>query len=243
MFGSYEVDLCSNIRAMTDTSLEVEASPTPCRTRTPSWLDLRLVAGVVLVLASVAIGAGAFASADHRQPRWALTHDLAAGTVLTSADVRPVRVQLGSADSRYLPVSEAVVGQTLHDSLLAGELLPRAELTTPAQGVAITVALRPQNGPAIAQGDRITLWLSTKTCQGVVLLSGVTVQSADKAGDAGFGSDEGSVLELRVPAADAKRVVSALDLDGAVLRAGVLAGGQQPDSAATDLSSCTGTAK
>lgn len=237
-------DGCSNIHAMTDTSrIAVEPSPTPRRTKAPSWLDLRLVTGVVLVLGSVVIGASVLSSADHRQPRWALTHDLAAGTVLTGADVRPVRVQLGSADGRYLPVTEAVVGRTLQDSLQAGELIPRAELTTPLPGVEVTVPLRPENGPGIAQGDRITLWLSTKTCQGLVLLSGVPVQAVDKSTGSAFGTEAGSILQVRVSAADARRVVSSLDLDGAVIRAGVLSPGQQPDPAATDLSSCIGGSK
>lgn len=229
---------------MTDTSLQfVEPSPVARRTRTPSWLDLRLVAGVILVLASVLVGATVLSSADHRQARWELTRDLAAGTVLTSADVRPVRVQLGSADSRYLPVSEPVVGRSLQGSLRAGELLPRAALVAPAPGVAVTIPLRPDNGPAIGQGDRITVWLSTKTCQATVLLSGVAVQSAQQPTESTFGTDGGVVLVVRVPAADARRVVAALDLDGAVIRAGVLSGGQQPEPVASDLSGCAGAGR
>ncbi|MGI8666997.1 MAG: SAF domain-containing protein [Jatrophihabitans sp.] len=229
---------------MTDPSpATLSSSPAARRTKTPSWLDLRLVLGVLLVLVSVVIGASVLSSADHRQARWAITRDLAAGTVLTRDDVRPVRVQLGSADTRYLPVTDAVVGKSVRDQVQAGELLPRGELDTPAEGVAVTVALKPENGPDIDQGDRITLWLSTKTCQGVVLLSGVAVQEAEKSGSSGFGADAGSVLVVRVSAGDAQRLVSALDLDGAVIRAGVLSLGQQPDPVAPDLTACAGAAK
>jgi len=46
---------------------------------------------------------------------------------------------------------------------------------------------------------------------------------------------------LRVPPGDAKRVVSAQDLDSAVIRAGILSAGEQPEQPAADLSSCVGS--
>ncbi|HET6209175.1 MAG TPA: SAF domain-containing protein [Jatrophihabitans sp.] len=207
----------------------------------PSWLDLRLVGGVVLVLVAVLLGAVTVASADHRQPRWALSQDLSAGTVLTGADVHVVRVQLGSADDRYLPVDEAIVGRALRQPGRAGELLTRGQLTAPPTGVDVTVALRPENGPAIGRGDRITLWVSTKSCRARVLLSGVTVQAVQKSGSSAFSTDTGLVLVLRVSAGDAERVVSAQDLNSAVIRAGVLSAGEQPEPPAPDLSDCAGT--
>jgi hypothetical protein len=199
-----------------------------------------LIAGVVLVLASVVGGAVALSSADHRQARWAVKRDLAAGTVLTSADLQAVRVQLAGIDQQYLPVTEPVVGRALQVAVQAGQLLPRSVLATPHQGIAVTIPLRPDNGPAIQQGDRITVWLSTKSCQGLVLLSGVPVQSVTRSADASFGSDTGSVLVVELPGSDARRVVAALDLDGAVIRAGVLSGGQPADPVALDLAVCAG---
>jgi hypothetical protein len=226
---------------MTDTSPAfAEPSATARRIRPPSWLDFRLVAGVILVLASVVGGAYAFAAADHRQPRWAVSRDLAAGTVLSGNDLRPVRVQLGASDGRYVPITEAVVGRALQSGLQAGQLLPRSVLTAPAGGVAVTIPLRSDNGPAIERGDRITVWLSTKACQGHVLLSGVPVQSVSRSSDAGFGSDTGSVLVVSLPGAEARRVVAALDLEGAVIRAGVLSDGEPAEPVAADLAGCTG---
>jgi SAF domain-containing protein len=227
---------------MTDTSRAMsEQSAVARRVRPPSWLDLRLVAGVILVLASVAGGALVFSAADHRQPRWAVTRDLAAGTVLTGADLRPIRVQLGDADDRYVPITEAVVGRALQADLQAGQLLPRAVLTVSAGGVAVTIPLLADNAPAIARGDRITVWLSTKTCQGKLLLSGVPVQAVSRSEAAGFGSDTGSVLVVNLPVADARRVVAALDLNGAVIRAGVLSGGEAAEPVSSDLAGCAGT--
>lgn len=225
---------------MTDSSPADLASPAPRRIRPPSWLDLRLLAGVILVLASVVGGAAALSSADHRQSRWAVSRDLAPGTVLTRADVHVVRVQLGSSDGQYLSITEPIVGRSVQAGLRSGQLLPRAALGTPEQGVAVTVPLRPDNGPAIERGQRVTLWLSTKTCHGQVLLSGAPVQDVSRSGDLGFGTDNGSVLVVNVPAPDARRVVAALDLDGAVIRAGVLSVGQEPDAVTADLAGCAG---
>jgi hypothetical protein len=229
---------------MTDTSLPSPdpASPVPRRLNRPRWLDARLVGGVVLVLSAVLLGAVLVSSADQRQPVWSLSRDVAAGTVLTGADVRPVRVQLGTAASRYLASDVAVAGRTVHRSLRAGELLAVAEVTAPEAGVTVSIPMQPDNAPEISRGDRITLWLSTKTCRGVVLLSGVPVQSADRVTGSAFGSTTGSLLVVRVSAADAKRVVSSLDLEGAVLRAGVLSAAERPEPQSEALASCAGGA-
>ncbi|MEO7260550.1 MAG: SAF domain-containing protein [Jatrophihabitantaceae bacterium] len=230
---------------MTDTSLlpPDPASPVPRRLDRPRWLDARLVGGVVLVLVAVLLGSVVVSSADRRQAVWSLSHDVAAGTVLTGADLRPVRVQLGAAASQYLASDVAVAGRTVHRSLRAGELLAVAEVTDPEAGVTVTVPMQPDNAPEISRGDRITLWLSTKTCRGIVLLSGVPVQSADKVSGSAFGSTTGSLLVVRVSAADAKRVVSSLDLEGAVLRAGVLSAAEQPEPQSDALASCVGSAR
>jgi hypothetical protein len=231
---------------MTDTSLrpaDPSASPAPRRLAPPRWLDPRLIGGVVLVLVAVLLGSVLVSSADRRQPVWSLSRDVAAGTVLTGADLRPVRVQLGAAAPRYLGTDVAVAGRTVHRSLQAGELLAAAELTDPEPGVTVTIPMHPENAPEISRGQRITLWLSTKSCRGLVLLSGVPVQSADKVAGSAFGSTTGSLLVVRVSAADAQRVVSSLDLDGAVLRAGVLSPGEQPEPASDALAGCAGSGR
>jgi len=182
----------------------------------------------------------AVSAADRREPRWAAARDLAEGTVLTDADLRPVRVQLGDSDNRYLSISEAVIGRTVHRPLRAGELLPRTVVGQPEPGVSVTIPLPSDNAPEIGRGDRITVWLSTKTCRGQVLLSGAPVQRVSGAADGGFGSSGGSVLVVTVPSGDAQRVVSALDLPGAVIRAGVLGSGQAPAPVVEDLTGCAG---
>jgi len=199
---------------------------------------VRLVIGVLLIIGSVLTGAAVVAAADHRQAYWSLTRDLAPGTVLSAVDLRVVRVQLGTAHSAYVRSSEAVVGRALSAAARGGALLSRTDLTDPPRGVSVTVPLPPDNGPKVAPGDRITLYLSTKTCRGVVLLSGATVQAVRQSGQSSFAADNGSVVQLTVPAADARRLVASLDLPGAVVRVGVLSSGQQADSTGDGLSGC-----
>lgn len=228
---------------MTDTSLlraEPAASPVPRRLVAPRWLDARLVGGVVLVLVAVLLGSAVVSSADRRQPVWSLSRDVAAGTVLTTADLRPVRVQLGPAASQYLGTDVAIAGRTVRRPLHAGQLLAAAEVADPESGVTVTIPLRPENAPQISRGQRITLWLSTKSCRGVVLLSGVPVQGVEKVAGSAFASTAGSLLVVRVSAADAGRVVSSLDLEGAVLRAGVLSPAERPEPQSDALAGCAG---
>ena len=231
---------------MTDTSLlraDPAVSPVPRRLVPPRWLDARLIGGVVLVLVAVLLGSAVVSSADRRQPVWSLSRDVAAGTVLTAADLRPVRVQLGASASQYLGTEVAVAGRTVRRSLYAGQLLAAAELADPEPGVTVTIPMHPENAPQIRRGERITLWLSTKSCRGLVLLSGVPVQGVEKVAGSAFGSAAGSLLVVRVSADDARRVVSSLDLDGAVLRAGVLSPAEQPEPQSDALSSCAGGAR
>jgi hypothetical protein len=46
---------------------------------------------------------------------------------------------------------------------------------------------------------------------------------------------------VSLPVADARRVVAALDLNGAVIRAGVLSAGEATEPVPADLAGCAGT--
>ena len=72
-------------------------SPPARRLRPRSWFDPRLILGVLLVLGSVVTGSAVISAADRSVRVWALTRDVAAGTVLTGDDVRPARVRFSTA--------------------------------------------------------------------------------------------------------------------------------------------------
>jgi hypothetical protein len=216
------------------------SSPTPKRVKTPSWLDLRLVTGVVLVLASVLIGAKVVSGAHHTYRMLAVTHDLATGATLKSADVALVDVQLPDhGHGIYLSDASHAVGRQLNRALAEGELLPVGALGDKPTVTTLSVPLEAGNAPALRSGQRIKVWVSTKTCPSVVLLADVTVQDV-RASDGQIGSSGGQDVVLGVSAALADRVVTALARDGAVIRAGVLTGAQRAgaNDALPDLDAC-----
>jgi hypothetical protein len=205
-------------------SAVVPTSPTPRRVRTPRWLDLRLVAGVVLVLSAVVLGAKVVSSANASERMWAAARDLAPGTVLTAEDLSRVQVRLPGGSGAYIAAADTVIGQSVARPIGAGELLPKTALTQTSAATTITVPLTAANAPRVQPGQRIQLWVSTRTCAAVPVLADVTVQDVQTAGSGAFSSGTTQGVVVRVPSALAARVVTALALDGAVIRGGILSG-------------------
>jgi hypothetical protein len=204
----------------------VVTSPTPRRVRAPKWLDLRLVAGVVLVLGSVVVGARVISSANASDAVWAASRDLAPGTVLSADDLSEVHVRLpaGAGAGAYLPVRTVVLGQSVTRQLTAGELLPRAALAATDAATTITVPLTSTNAPRVQRGQRLQLWVSTRSCSATAVLADVTVQDVQSTGGGAFSGGSTQGVVIRVPPPLAGRVITALALDGAVIRAGILSG-------------------
>lgn len=224
-------------------SLVEFASPAPRRIRTPRWLDLRLVLGIALVLAAVLIGATVLAHARHTDKALVLTRDLAAGSIVRTGDVRTIDTQLPAdvrAEGGYLSDASRVVGKVLTRPVGKGELLPAGALSAPAPRTTLSVPFSAGAAPALTRGQRIVVWLSTRACPSVVLLPDVTVQDVHTS-DTGSFSTSGTGQDVVVDVAPdlAQRVVTALSIENATLRAGVLAG---PATASTralpDLDRC-----
>jgi hypothetical protein len=197
------------------------------RIRRPSWLDLRLIAGVLLVVGSVVAGAFVVSSADHRTPVWKLSRDLAAGTVLQASDVRAERVQLGAARRGYVAADVVIAGKVLRAAAHRDELLPAHALATADGGVAVVIPFQPENAPRLNRGDRIAVWVSAKACGSTrVLISGQTVLDARQPASGGLNGSAGGSVLVRLAAPEASDVISALGAEGVVVRIGVLGEGQ-----------------
>ena len=115
--------------------------------------------GVLLVLGSVLLGARVVGAADATVPVWAATGDLAAGTELTAADLRPVDVRLGDAADAYLSTGTRPEGRTLARAVQAGELLPRSALDE--VGELVQLALPVQSGyvpPGLERGQLVDVY-------------------------------------------------------------------------------------
>jgi hypothetical protein len=184
-------------------------------------------------------GAYLFTRAGATTQIWAATRTLAAGSVLSADDVRPVAARIpGGA---YVPASESVVGRTLAQPVGAGELLAHSSVTATAPATKVTIPFDARSAPPLARGQRIKVWVSAKGCAEVPLLQDVTVQDVAATGGTAFSSGQGQAVVVRVPDALADRVVTALALNGAVLRAGVLEGqaGGTSNDALPSLAGCS----
>jgi hypothetical protein len=139
--------------------VEVLPGPTPRRVRPPRWLDLRLVLGVLLVLASVLLGARIVSAADATVPVWAVTGDLAAGTELSPDDLVAVDVRLDDTAAAYLSTTTRPEGRTLSRAVREGELLPRSALEETDE--LVQLALPVQSGyvpPGLERGQLVDVY-------------------------------------------------------------------------------------
>lgn len=193
-------------------------SPRAARLRPPSWLDRRLLLGVLLVLTSVVVGARVLARADSSVAVYAVTRDLAAGTVLVDGDLRVARVRMLSAGDRYVSATgPKPTGYLLLRPVGGAELLPRLALaaeTRPAPMRLVTLPVgRHHLPPALAHGDVVDVYAAPGGKSGAgrptLVLADVTVDSvSDHAGSRLSAADDTGVV-VRVPVADVAAVVAA----------------------------------
>lgn len=142
---------------------DAPVSPRAGRLASPSWLDTRLVLGVLLVLVSVVVGARVLSSADRSQLVWVAGSDLAAGSSLTAEDLKPAQVRLFDRSGAYLPATAAPpVGYVLDRPVAAGELVPRQALSRPGDDVDVRLVAVPvlpgHYPPELAKGQQVDVW-------------------------------------------------------------------------------------
>lgn len=190
-------------------------SPVARRLQLPSWLNLRLGTGVLLIVLSVGAGASLLSSADRSVLVWAVARDVAAGTVLTPEDLQPARVRLFESAPGYLDVAAAPTGRTVTRRLAAGELLPVAALRTVPPGVVVSIPVPPANAPAVTRGQSVDVWASSKDCGPERVLAAVPVQEV-RAEAGGLSAAGGQHVVVRVGAAEAERVLGALSREAAI---------------------------
>jgi Flp pilus assembly protein CpaB len=190
------------------------------RQRSLPWRDLRLWAGLLLVIVSTTAGTLLFARDDGSVRVWRAARDLAPGAPIKA---EPVLVNLGDAASVYVPVTQALTGQ-LRVPVAAGALIPASAIGPALPGRRIvTMPVDVSHAPiGLAPGDRVDVW-STPAQEGlggssdvptsafalgtpVQVLTGVTVVEV-AVDELGVGGDVPVALE--VEAGDASRLVAA----------------------------------
>jgi hypothetical protein len=186
-----------------------------------------LVVGVLLVLASVALGAKVVASADDTVPVYAASVSLPIGAPIAQSSVRVVRVHLSSGVDNYLSATRPLPSSAVMTrSVAAGELVPQRALA-PADSltqrrVTIPVATIPVG---IAAGGKVDIWSAAKDPAAVneangyrtatQLVAGVDVRSVEEPGS-GFGASRGAGVEVILDSGHLKPVLDALANDARI---------------------------
>lgn len=192
-------------------------SPPARRLRPPSWLDLRLVIGVLMVLVAVLVGARVVAASDKSTRVWSLAQHVSAGTRLTGSDLVAAKVRLfGSAD-RYLSVDTAPVGRVVNRDLDRGDLLPASALSADPAGVRLPLAVDQDNTPpGLHHGDRIDVYViapasSQAEKKTQLVLSDAVVQSVSGLGGGGLAADNSKAqITVQIPGDKESDVVARL---------------------------------
>jgi len=193
--------------------------------------------GVVLVVVCALVFAEGWLQAGHRQPVLALAQPVAAGQVITAADLETVRVSVAGPVS-LVPASRQaeVVGSTAAVSLPAGSLLAGSDIGTPppVKGqVRLGVALKPgQYPPDLAAGQDVDVLATPASASGsssgsggapAALPVGEAVVLSVSPATASSGSGD-TVVEIQVPA-DAMPQVAAASAAGQIALVTIPAGG------------------
>lgn len=181
------------------------ASPPARRTKQATWLDPRLLGGVLLILVSVVVGARVVAAADKTLAVYAATADLPAGHVLAAGDLKPVRVRLTSGATHYVGGTETVIGRVVVRELRGGELVARSAVVAkaPAASRDVSVSVKPEHIPAnIPEGSTVDVIATGASPAGGTrtwtVAKGLEVVRSQKA-TGGFAAGEARVV-LKVPA-------------------------------------------
>lgn len=201
--------------------------PAPRRMTRPKWLDVRVIGGVLILVASIVIGTKVIGGASKTTPVWASAHDLAAGTVLTSADLVARDVNLGDSGALYASAGAALSGQVLSRPLHAGELIPVAAIGEVGDSRVLSVSVSPEHlAPGVGHGSVADLYLITGRT-GVVgshvetrlLHDRVTIQSVTAPSSGGLSGavSGGYQVALLLTAPDADALVRELPLGEPVI--------------------------
>lgn len=140
----------------------MSSAPSPAGTRLarPRWFSIRVLAGVILIAASMLIGAHVLGSARETVSVWSVTRDVAAGTVLDSDDRVAVEVNLGRGIVRYIDASADIAGLVTNRALAAGELIPLAALQDLSDGRLVTIPVAAEHmNEALQHGTVADLYL------------------------------------------------------------------------------------
>ncbi|WP_343920915.1 hypothetical protein [Agrococcus citreus] len=168
-----------------------------------TWLDPRLVIGVVLVLASL-LGVWLVVQQSARtEAGWSATRTLLPGETIAEGDVQPVAVRMPQSQDRYLEGSADPVGLIVAATVGEGEVLPLRAVgsASSVDRAAVVIDLESALPRAVRAGALVDVWTATPTDDGFAAPA-VLVHDAIVAGvveDEGILATAAVQLELLVP--------------------------------------------
>lgn len=214
-----------------DTSVLDLPTPTATRLRRPGWRDPRLLVGVALIAASVALGSWVVTTAQRTVPVYVARDVLVPGVALTSAALVVADVRLADRADAYLradePLPDAAV---LLRTVGAGELVPVAAVgsATDLQVRAVPVSLSGPPPRGLVAGSRVDLWFTPGSGSRAVgdggsdpdrlphqLAAALTVSEVSSP-DGAFASGGARTVHVLVPTGDLPTVLGALAGGGTV---------------------------
>ena len=173
------------------------------RLRRPRWKDPRLIVGIILVLASVLMGALLVSRLSATTSVLVAKAPIVPGDTIDSADLVAVEMRLGDQTGSYAGSLEAVPdGAVATRVVQAGELLPMSAI-----GQAADVPLRPVVIPvdatvaeSVAPGATVELWHTAPAgeegteAKAVLLVPDAVVRRIDEGSSLGMRSMSVEVL-------------------------------------------------
>ena len=203
-------------------------SPQAVRNQKPKWMQFRFMAGVLLVIGSVLLGAKIIAGADQSSIALVTSRPLAVGMTVSNADVRPVRVRLYDNPGSYV-TGTIPDGYVVLRAVGPGEFLPISAVGPPSQLVAtgaqemrwVTVPVAGGHYPPnLQRGETVDVYTTTTssgsagTGTSTLLLASIIVDKGVAQASGGLGGGgSGSSVVLVVPATRVVDIVTALQHD------------------------------
>jgi hypothetical protein len=133
-----------------------------------TWMDPRLVIGVLLVAASLAGVWFVVQQSSRTETAWAATRTLLPGEPIAAGDVEQVEVRLPQSQQHYLPASTDPVGMVVASTIGAGEVLPVRTLGEAAGTgrAAIVIDVEGALPRAVQPGSLVDVWTAAPTDDG-----------------------------------------------------------------------------
>ncbi|WP_206447269.1 hypothetical protein [Agrococcus sp. KRD186] len=179
-----------------------------------TWMDPRLVIGVVLVLVSLAGVWFVVQQASRTETAWAATRTLLPGDIVAAGDVEQVDVRLPQSQDRYLDAAADPVGMLVASTVGAGEVLPVRVLGDAASEdrSAVVVDIEGALPRAVRTGSLVDVWTAAPTEDGyeapAVLIDDAIVVGVLE--DEGILASSAQQLELLVPTGETSLLLEAM---------------------------------